>query len=160
MAPALQERTPLDLLSSDLSCYLAAAGGPLQGQVFSWGNGSNYQLGTGAEGLQLSPVRLDSLHEASIVQVAAAKFHSAAVTQDGRLFTWGFGRGGRLGEQGWLLQPQVTDRPEERPGLSVGLLLQPLTSQCLPVAQIDFEMSNVSVLSHCSAQKASLHRAY
>ena len=119
MAPALQERTPLDLLSSDLECYLVTAGGPLQGQVFSWGNGSNYQLGTGAEGLQLSPVRLDSLHEASIVQVAAAKFHSAAVTRDGRLFTWGFGRGGRLGERGWPFQP--------------------LTSQCPPDVRIDLK---------------------
>ena len=100
------------MLSSDLECYLAAAGGPLQGQVFSWGNGSNYQLGTGAEGLQLSPVRLDSLQEASIVQVAAAKFHSAAVTQDGRLFTWGFGRGGRLGEQGGASAPGP-DGPKE-----------------------------------------------
>ena len=148
----------MDLLSSDLECYLAAAGGPLQGQVFSWGNGSNYQLGTGAEGLQLSPVRLDSLHEASIVQVAAAKFHSAAVTQDGRLFTWGFGRGGRLGKQEWLLQPMVSDGPRERPGLLVALLLQPLASQCLPALQCDFEVSNGSVVSqHRQASLWAVH---
>ena len=29
--------------------------------------------------------------------VAAAKFHSAALTAEGRLLTWGWGRGGRLG---------------------------------------------------------------
>lgn len=32
-----------------------------------------------------------------VVSLAAAKFHSALVTDDGRLFTFGFGRGGRLG---------------------------------------------------------------
>ena len=67
------------------------------GLVYSWGNGANYQLGTGATGLQPGPVRLDALRKELVVQIAAAKYHSAAVTKDGQLFTWGFGRGGRLG---------------------------------------------------------------
>ena len=71
------------------------------GLVSSWGNGANYQLGTGATGLQSGPVRLDGLRKELVVQVAAAKFHSAAVTKDGRVFTWGFGRGGRLGKNCW-----------------------------------------------------------
>ena len=33
-----------------------------------------------------------------VVAISAAKFHSAAVTADGQLLTWGWGRGGRLGE--------------------------------------------------------------
>ena len=66
-------------------------------QVFTWGNGANYQLGTGGTGLAAGPVRVDGLRLAGAVAVAAAKFHSAAVTADGRLLTWGWGRGGRLG---------------------------------------------------------------
>lgn len=44
------------------------------------------------------PIRLDVLQHANVVALAAAKFHSAAVTAGGKLLTWGWGRGGRLGE--------------------------------------------------------------
>ena len=90
----MQGRTALDLLSEERKAFLE---NQQAGIVYSWGNGANYQLGTGATGLQAGPVRLDALRKELVVQIAAAKFHSAAVTKDGRLFTWGFGRGGRLG---------------------------------------------------------------
>jgi len=83
----MQGRTALDLLSEELKVFLEHE---QPGLVYSWGNGANYQLGTGATGLQAGPVRLDALRKALVVQVAA-------VTKDGQLFTWGFGRGGRLG---------------------------------------------------------------
>lgn len=92
-----QGRTPLDLLSKGLKAYLTSGG--TSTEVYTWGNGANYQLGTGAEGLQLVPYRVENLHGEDIAALAAAKFHSAAVARDGRLFTWGFGRGGRLGER-------------------------------------------------------------
>ena len=40
---------------------------------------------------------MDGLHGMDVVALAAGKFHSAALARDGTLFTWGFGRGGRLG---------------------------------------------------------------
>ena len=43
-------------------------------------------------------MRLDGLRRMGITALAAAKFHSAAVTGDGQLLTWGWGRGGRLGD--------------------------------------------------------------
>ncbi|XP_027769864.1 uncharacterized protein LOC107003537 isoform X4 [Solanum pennellii] len=91
-----KSRTPIDLLS----------GPDLQGieknnsaatEVFSWGSGVNYQLGTGNAHIQKLPCKVDSLHGSVIKLVSAAKFHSAAVTARGELYTWGFGRGGRLG---------------------------------------------------------------
>jgi len=45
----------------------------------------------------VTPARVDGLHGAEVVALAAGKFHSAALARDGTLFTWGFGRGGRLG---------------------------------------------------------------
>ena len=102
-----QGRTPVDLLSKGLKGYLTAG---TSAEVYSWGNGANYQLGSGAEGLQLVPYRVENLHGENTAAVAAAKFHSAAVSREGVLFTWGFGRGGRLGESTlhcmpWCLPP-------------------------------------------------------
>eukprot|EP00889_Picochlorum_renovo_P008563 jgi/Picre1/35593/NNA_003054.t1 len=48
-------------------------------------------------GSGIGTTRVDALHMHDVVYVAAAKFHSAAVTTDGKVYTWGWGRGGRLG---------------------------------------------------------------
>ena len=66
-------------------------------EVFSWGSGTNYQLGTGNAHIQKLPCKVEALHGSYIKTVAASKFHSVAVSSNGELYTWGFGRGGRLG---------------------------------------------------------------
>lgn len=66
-------------------------------EVFSWGSGANYQLGTGNTHIQKLPCKVDALHGSFVKLVSAAKFHSAAVSASGEVYTWGFGRGGRLG---------------------------------------------------------------
>ena len=88
-----QGRSALDLLSADLAKHDR----PAFGETFAWGHGANYQLGTGAIGFQSTPVRLEDMHGQQATAVAASKFHSAALTPTGVLYTWGFGRGGRLG---------------------------------------------------------------
>lgn len=70
---------------------------PVATEVFCWGSGANYQLGTGNQDVQKLPGRVDSLHGCLIKLVSAAKFHSVAVSSHGEVYTWGFGRGGRLG---------------------------------------------------------------
>lgn len=50
-------------------------------------------------------MRLEELHGQQITAVAASKFHSAALTACGRLYTWGFGRGGRLGKASFQQLP-------------------------------------------------------
>lgn len=66
-------------------------------EVLSWGSGTNYQLGTGNAHIQKMPCKVDTLQEVNVKNVSASKFHSVAVGSDGQLYTWGFGRGGRLG---------------------------------------------------------------
>lgn len=66
-------------------------------EVFSWGSGANFQLGTGNAHIQKLPCKVESFHGSLMKLVSAAKFHSIAVTSEGEVYTWGFGRGGRLG---------------------------------------------------------------
>lgn len=90
-------RTPIDLLSGPVSKAVGRDRDSVATELFSWGSGANYQLGTGNAHLQKLPCKVDSLHGSIIKLVSAAKFHSVAVTSHGEVFTWGFGRGGRLG---------------------------------------------------------------
>ncbi|XP_019702667.1 uncharacterized protein [Elaeis guineensis] len=87
-------RTPVDLLSGPVS---QVVGNALDSEVFGWGSGTNYQLGTGNAHIQKLPCKVDALQGSYIKIIAASKFHSVAVGSKGELYTWGFGRGGRLG---------------------------------------------------------------
>lgn len=90
-------RTPIDLLSGPVSQVVGNEHNSVATEVFSWGSGTNYQLGTGNAHIQKLPCKVDSLHGSHIKLVSAAKFHSVAVSTHGEVYTWGFGRGGRLG---------------------------------------------------------------
>ncbi|KAG7575888.1 Ankyrin repeat [Arabidopsis thaliana x Arabidopsis arenosa] len=90
-------RTPVDLVSGPVAQVIGEQQSSVATEVFSWGNGANYQLGTGNQHVQKVPGRVDSLHGCFIKLVSAAKFHSVAISSHGEVYTWGFGRGGRLG---------------------------------------------------------------
>ncbi|KAK4770127.1 hypothetical protein SAY87_030659 [Trapa incisa] len=92
-----KSRTPVDLLSGPVSQVIGSENDSVATELFSWGSGANYQLGTANEYVQGLPCKVESLHDSFIKLVAAAKFHSVAVSARGEVFTWGFGRGGRLG---------------------------------------------------------------
>lgn len=98
-------RTPFDLLSHELTPLLRTTEG---GEVFSWGMGHSYQLGTGCTGEQVLPTPITAFSSGEgeegstqerIAHVSAAKYHSCCVTTSGKVLTWGFGRGGRLGHE-------------------------------------------------------------
>ncbi|GAB2287222.1 Ultraviolet-B receptor uvr8 [Dionaea muscipula] len=69
----------------------------LQGEVASWGRNQNGQLGLGTMEDSLVPQKLMAFQGSSIKMVAAGAEHSAAVTEDGEVYGWGWGRYGNLG---------------------------------------------------------------
>ncbi|TUG88269.1 putative E3 ubiquitin-protein ligase HERC1 [Bagarius yarrelli] len=68
------------------------------GEVFSWGDGDYGKLGHGNSSTQKYPKLIQGpLQGKAVVSVSAGYRHSAAVSEDGELYTWGEGDFGRLG---------------------------------------------------------------
>jgi alpha-tubulin suppressor-like RCC1 family protein len=69
-----------------------------QGQVWSWGNNFQGQLGrlTSADSLSQAPARIKSL--SNVMSVAAGKNHALALTERGEVWAWGANSAGQLGQ--------------------------------------------------------------
>lgn len=67
------------------------------GEVYSWGEGEDGQLGHGNKSMCDRPCVIEALHGKNVVDIACGGAHSAAITASGELYTWGKGRYGRLG---------------------------------------------------------------
>lgn len=72
------------------------------GAVYTWGLSEDGQLGHGGDDaddsyLEDQPRLVEALQHVLVVQVAAGEAHSAAVTKDETLYTWGMGTDGQLG---------------------------------------------------------------
>ncbi|KAL0643151.1 hypothetical protein Bca4012_041441 [Brassica carinata] len=69
----------------------------MEGEVQSWGRNQNGQLGLGDTEDSLVPRKIQAFEGIRIKMVAAGAEHTAAVTEDGDLYGWGWGRYGNLG---------------------------------------------------------------
>ncbi|CAK9828724.1 RCC1 and BTB domain-containing protein 1 [Anthophora retusa] len=69
-----------------------------EGEVYSWGSNSNYQLGNANvnEGLIPTPVEFN-LHNKVVIQIACGYRHSLALTDDGKVYAWGDNNFGQVG---------------------------------------------------------------
>ncbi|XP_050428032.1 E3 ubiquitin-protein ligase HERC2 [Adelges cooleyi] len=67
------------------------------GKVLSWGDGEDGKLGHGDTNTLDTPKIIEALLAKRIFYIACGSAHSAAITSDGKLYTWGQGQYGRLG---------------------------------------------------------------
>ena len=91
---------------SDFTVVLTA-----RGDVYTWGSGDSGRTGTGSMDNVFVPVYLPCFNQVEIVEIAVGPDHAAAVSADGKLYTWGYGSNGRLGhgEETDILVPTVVD---------------------------------------------------
>lgn len=99
---SLPKRILLDCVIKKLSSSKGSDGHTLalteNGIVYSWGDGDYGKLGHGNTATHKQPERINGPFLGKIVKYIHAGYrHSAAVTEDGKLYTWGEGDHGRLG---------------------------------------------------------------
>ncbi|KAF4527744.1 hypothetical protein B566_EDAN014954 [Ephemera danica] len=65
--------------------------------VYAWGSSQFGQLGVGKTGQSPHPRLVEKLTEERVVSISAGQYHSLALTEEGRVFSWGWGVHGQLG---------------------------------------------------------------
>lgn len=84
----------------------------LDGKIFSWGEGEDGKLGHGNRLTLEKPKMIESLKTKRVRDIACGSAHSAAITSQGELYTWGLGEYGRLGhgDNNTLLKPKMIQK--------------------------------------------------
>uniref|UniRef100_A0A182QBR2 Uncharacterized protein n=1 Tax=Anopheles farauti TaxID=69004 RepID=A0A182QBR2_9DIPT len=83
------------------------------GDVYSWGGGLRGQLGNGEiVASNDHPCIVEGLAGVKIVDIAAAGWHSGAVSSFGDLYTWGWNNQGQLGLQDAQHHGRVVSQPQ------------------------------------------------
>ncbi|CAK8567957.1 unnamed protein product [Lathyrus sativus] len=90
---ALQGLRIKQLVCGDSHCLAVT----MEGEVQSWGRNQNGQLGLGTTDDSLVPQKIQTFQGIPIKMVAAGAEHSVAITENGELYGWGWGRYGNLG---------------------------------------------------------------
>ena len=79
-----------------------------QGELYSWGHGKQGQLGHGGSASEAAPRRIETLRHTRVVGLASGHFHSLALAEDDKVYTWGAASHGELGH------PVATHQPTPR----------------------------------------------
>jgi len=68
-----------------------------EGTLYTWGRGGGRQLGHGDHSDKNVPTLVEALVGQVVVQLALGSSHSACITEEGTLYTWGWGLMGQMG---------------------------------------------------------------
>ena len=66
-------------------------------RVYIWGNGAYGRLGLGFENQENFPAVVEDLSDKNIVRVSCGTFHTIAMSEDGKVYTFGHNKYGKLG---------------------------------------------------------------
>ena len=70
------------------------------GQLYSWGEAKHGKLGSGVEAVDdPTPRKILSTRDTAFAGVSCGRYHSAAVSRDGQVYTWGKASAGQLGHE-------------------------------------------------------------
>jgi alpha-tubulin suppressor-like RCC1 family protein len=86
------------------------------GNVYTWGTGSSYRLGTGSTNNATTPTRITS--SGDIVQVSQGNIGGSAVTVSGEVYVWGANGQGQLARGNITASNATTSKPSLVSGLS------------------------------------------
>jgi alpha-tubulin suppressor-like RCC1 family protein len=70
------------------------------GQVYAWGSNEFGQIGnerSDKNECQLIPIKVNGFNEEKVIQISCGGYHSMALTESGRVFSWGRNISGQLG---------------------------------------------------------------
>jgi alpha-tubulin suppressor-like RCC1 family protein len=65
--------------------------------MFTWGYGDGGRLGHGDETNQQTPKRVEALIGEKAKAVSCGRYHNVLCTEDGKMYTFGWGTNGELG---------------------------------------------------------------
>jgi hypothetical protein len=68
------------------------------GEVYAWGKNSDGEIGNGCYKDQLTPIKLNDFNDEKVVMISCGGWHSMALTESGRVFSWGYNSIGQLGQ--------------------------------------------------------------
>eukprot|EP01001_Neometanema_parovale_P011566 NODE_781_length_2097_cov_120.203647_g743_i0.p1 GENE.NODE_781_length_2097_cov_120.203647_g743_i0~~NODE_781_length_2097_cov_120.203647_g743_i0.p1 ORF type:complete len:609 (+),score=87.96 NODE_781_length_2097_cov_120.203647_g743_i0:52-1827(+) len=80
------------------------------GDLYGWGKGGNYQLGTGCTGVYCFPAVVTTLSGMTITSISAGYEASVAIA-DGKVYTWGYGTYGQMGDGSTAANSVPTEVP-------------------------------------------------
>jgi hypothetical protein len=67
------------------------------GEVYAWGENGFGQVGNGSYSEALVPIKLNHFNNHKVIQISCGFDHSLALTESGRVFSWGDNQLGQLG---------------------------------------------------------------